>query len=65
MKKVRDMTDEELNEVFNREYKETWLKRNRSRKKLAWVTIIVMVPVLLLIICGFILPMIILMLGIA
>lgn len=56
MKKVKDMTDEELNKAFDREYKETWLKYNRSRKILTWVTVIVMVPILLLIVCGLIIP---------
>lgn len=49
-KEVQNMTDEELNEVFTRQYKEQWLRQNRARKQKAKLQIIGMCMIALIII---------------
>ena len=46
-KKIKDMTDEEIDKEFNREYKRTWLKWRRLKRISAWLTIIVCVPIII------------------
>lgn len=45
--RIEDMTDEELDAAFNREYKRTWLKWRKVKRVQAWLTIIVAIPILL------------------
>lgn len=50
MKKQRidNMTDEELDAAYNREYKRTWLKWRKAKRVQAWLTLIVAIPILLI-----------------
>ena len=60
MKRIKDMTEEEINAEFDLEYKRTWLKWRRMKRVQAWVTLIVCVPIiiiLLMFIAGLILAM--------
>lgn len=49
-KEVKSMTDEELDKVFTREYKEQWLRVNRAKKQLAKIKLIAFGLILLIII---------------
>lgn len=46
--RINDMTDEELDAAYNREYKRTWLKWRKVKRVQAWLTLIVTIPILLI-----------------
>ena len=48
--RIEDMTDEELDAAYNREYKRTWLKWRKVKRVQAWLTLIVAVPILIILV---------------